>query len=95
MEVLLRTIDSFSGEYLSEVRECDDFTGAGVRDAFNRELVEMGTPVAGLFTLVDWRMTKDGITAAFTLRSFCPSNHYMVGIAYSKFQKTKNKEIPK
>lgn len=95
MEVRLQTIDSFSGEYTEEVRDCDDFTGSGVRDAFNQELLEMGVPVAGLFTLVDWRMTKDGSTAAFTLRSFCPSNHYLVGIAYSKLQKTKNKEITK
>lgn len=94
MEVLLQTIDSFSGEHLSEVREVQAFTGEDVRDAFNKELVEMGTPVAGLFTLVDWRTTTDNKAAAFTLRSFCPSNHYMVGIA-SKFQKTKNKEITK
>lgn len=95
MEVLLQTIDSFSGEYTQEVREVEDFTGSAIRDAFNRELIELSVPVAGLFTLVDWRATKDGATAAFTLRSFCPSNHYLVGIAYSKFQKTKNKEITK
>lgn len=95
MEVLLQTIDSVSSEYTQEVREVGEFTGSGIRDAFNKELIEMGVPVAGLFTLVDWRMTKDGVSAAFTLRSFCPSNHYMVGIAYLKFQKTKNKEITK
>lgn len=57
MEVLLQTIDSFSGEYLREVQEVTDFSGEGVRDAFNRELIEMGVPVAGLFTLVEWKPT--------------------------------------
>ncbi|MNH33438.1 hypothetical protein D3C81_1618670 [compost metagenome] len=84
MEVRLQTIDSFSGEYTEEVREVDSFTGSAIRDAYNRELIELNVPVAGLFTLVDWRMTKDETKAAFTLRSFCPSNHYMVGIAYLK-----------
>lgn len=89
MEVLLQTIDSFSGEYQREIREAVEFTGEGVRDAFNRELIEMGAPVAGLFTLISWQLTTDKGTAAFTLRSFCPSNHYMVGIAYKNIRKPK------
>jgi len=89
MEVLLQTIDSFSGEYLRETQEIADFTGEGVRDAFNRELIELGVPVAGLFTLIDWELTTSQDSAAFILRSVCPSNHYMVGIVY------KNSRMPK
>lgn len=89
MEVLLQTIDSFSGEYLRELQEIADFSGESVRDAFNRELVEMGVPVAGLFTLIDWEPTTAEDSAAFILRSVCPSNHYMVGIAYKNSRKPK------
>lgn len=89
MEVLLQTIDSFSCEYLREVQEVADFSGEGVRDAFNRELIEMGVPVAGLFTLVEWKPTTSKDAAAFILRSVCPSNHYMVGIAYKDIRKPK------
>lgn len=89
MEVRLQTIDSFSGESTDEVREVEEFTGSAIRDAFNRELIDLRVPVAGLFTLVDWRVTKDGTKAAFTLRSFCPSNHYMVGIAYKRTENQK------